>query len=432
VKKNIQADSLSRWPDLCSQGIDNEDVIVLPEHLFVNLINMKLQKKIANAKNMDYDAAEAIKELLKQGPREAKKDLMDWEVEDFEGENVLFYKGKNYVPIDAELQREIVQRYHDHPTAEHPGELQTFNTVKEHYWWPGLWVFIKNHVQGCGICQQFKIDRNPTKPVFMPLEGAKSTQPFASCFMDLIMDLPPIDGCNSILVMVDRGNTKGAILIPMTKTLMQEGAGQLLLDNLYKRFGLPDKMLSDREPQFAAKAFCELLKLLGIKLNLTTAYHPQTDGATERVNQEIKAYLLIYCSVHPTEWKNSLSMLKFTHNNWRHTDQNHTSFELMNGEAPVAIPTTFENTKFPSVVKKIKNLVTSREEALAAHELARSCMAERIKSNFVPFKKGQIVWLDSRHLKTNYHKKMAPKQEGPLKIKEVLELVTYQLKLLES
>ena len=59
----------------------------------------------------------------------------------------------------------------------------------------------------------------------------------------------------------------------------------------------------------------------------------------------------------------------------------------MQGEAPLAIPTSFENTKFPSVAEKIKNLVTSREEALAAHELARSRMAERIKSNFTPFKK---------------------------------------------
>jgi hypothetical protein len=103
----------------------------------------------------------------------------------------------------------------------------------------------------------------------------------------------------------------------------------------------------------------------------------------------------------------------------------------MNGKALVAIPTTFENTKFPSVAEKIKNLVTSRE-ALAAHELARSHMAERIKLNFIPFKKGQMVWLDSRHLKTNYHKKMAPKREGPFKIEEVLGPVTYQLKLPES
>jgi transposase InsO family protein len=99
--------------------------------------------------------------------------------------------------------------------------------------------------------------------------------------MDLITDLPPINDCDSILVVVDRGNREGAILIPMAKTLTQEGAGQLLLDNFYKRFGLPDKMLSDQGPQFAAKAFHELLKLLGIKSNLTTAYHPQTDGATK-------------------------------------------------------------------------------------------------------------------------------------------------------
>jgi transposase InsO family protein len=87
----------------------------------------------------------------------------------------------------------------------------------------------------------------------------------------------------------------------MTKTLTQEGAGQLLLDNLYKWFGLSDKMLSDQGPQFAAKAFHKLLKLLEIKSNLTMAYHPQTDSTTERVNQEIEAYLLIYCSAHPTK-----------------------------------------------------------------------------------------------------------------------------------
>ena len=118
----------------------------------------------------------------------------------------------------------------------------------------------------------------------MPLEEAKSTQPFTSCSMDLITDLPPVDGYNSILVVVDRGNTKGAILIPTTKTLTQEGAGQLLLDNLHKWFGLPDKILSDRGPQFAAIAFRKLLKLLGIKLNLK---QPIIHRLTELLNESI-------------------------------------------------------------------------------------------------------------------------------------------------
>lgn len=76
----------------------------------------------------------------------------------------------------------------------------------------------------------------------------------------------------------------------------------------------------------------------------------------------------------------------------------------------------------------MKNLVTSQEEALAAHELAQSCMADQIKTNFAPFKKGQLVWLDTQNLKTTYHK-MTPKQEGPFKIEEVLGPLTYCLKL---
>jgi hypothetical protein len=100
---------------------------------------MELQKKIANARNMHYDAVEAIKELLEQGPKEVKKDLMDWKVKEFEGENVLYYKGKNYVPIDAELRRGIGQRYHDHLTAGHPEEL--LKLVLKHLVVISLFVF---------------------------------------------------------------------------------------------------------------------------------------------------------------------------------------------------------------------------------------------------------------------------------------------------
>ena len=102
-KKNIQADALSRRPDLCPEGIDNENVVVLPEHLFANSINTELQRRIANTENMDYDVAEAIKRLLGENPNEAKKDLEDWKVEEFEGKNILFYKGRSYIPNDGEL-----------------------------------------------------------------------------------------------------------------------------------------------------------------------------------------------------------------------------------------------------------------------------------------------------------------------------------------
>ena len=82
-KKNIQADTLSRRPDLCPEETDNKNVVVLLKHLFANLTNTELQRRIANTGNMDYDAAEAIKGLLGEGPNKAKKDLENWEVEDF-------------------------------------------------------------------------------------------------------------------------------------------------------------------------------------------------------------------------------------------------------------------------------------------------------------------------------------------------------------
>jgi hypothetical protein len=95
----------------------------------------------------------------------------------------------------------------------------------------------------------------------------------------------------------------------------------------------------------------------------------------------------------------------------------------------VAIPTTFEHTKYPAIEERMKQLIRDREEALAAHELARRQMAEMKKNTFSPFIKGQKVWLDTRNLKTFYHKKMAPKREGPFEIEEVLGPVTYRLKL---
>ena len=133
--------------------------------------------------------------------------------------------------------------------------------------------------------------------------------------MDLITDLPPAEGFDSILVIVDQGLTKGIILIPCTKTITAEETARLLLKNLYKRFGLPNNIISDWGPQFASIAFRELLKLLGITSALSIAYHPQTDRTTEHVNQEIEAYLLIYCTSHPEKWPQAIHTMEFTHSN---------------------------------------------------------------------------------------------------------------------
>ena len=93
-----------------------------------------------------------LKLLLEKAPAEMTTGLEDWRLENTNGQNILFYKGKNYIPKDTELQQDIVKIFHDHQTARHPGEIGTYNAVQQHYWWPGLRTFVKNYIQGCGTC----------------------------------------------------------------------------------------------------------------------------------------------------------------------------------------------------------------------------------------------------------------------------------------
>ena len=137
--KMIQSDTLSRRPDFIpEEDHDNENRIFLPENMFINLIDLDLQDRIAKSKNYDFDIKNALEILLEKGPNTLQSNLEDWKLEKHNGENVMFYKGKNYIPNDLGLRQDIVKMCHDHETAGHPGELETFNSVKQYYWWPGV------------------------------------------------------------------------------------------------------------------------------------------------------------------------------------------------------------------------------------------------------------------------------------------------------
>ena len=129
----IQSDTLSRRPDFIpNDDSDNEEMTILPNNLF---INVDLQQWIANCTATDKDTADALITLVKDGPSSLKNQLDDWMIEPFEGKNILFYKGKNYIPQDQDLRRDIARIFHDHETAGHPGELETYNAIVEYYEW---------------------------------------------------------------------------------------------------------------------------------------------------------------------------------------------------------------------------------------------------------------------------------------------------------
>ena len=199
--------------------------------------------------------------------------------------------------------------------------------------------------------------------------------------------------------------------------------------NLFKHFGLPDKLISDCDPRFASQVFQELMKALRIRSSMSTAFHPQSNGTTECFNQEIKAYLSIYCISTPTNWPAHLPVLEFVHNSRKHADRINTPFEIMFRYQPPALPTLFQETKILELDERLQLLEEIRREALTAHEIAQEHMYACIKSDFKPFTLGQKVWLEARNLKTMYNKKIKPKREGPFPITEVLGPITYRLTL---
>ena len=126
----VQSDALSQRPDLCpDEDKDNEDMIMLPDDMFLNLIDVDLQEKIAMSNDLDGNAAEALKLLLEKALTPMTVGLEDWTIERTYEQNILFYNGKNYIPRNTELRRDIVKTFHDHETAGHPGEIGTYNAI---------------------------------------------------------------------------------------------------------------------------------------------------------------------------------------------------------------------------------------------------------------------------------------------------------------
>ncbi|KAF8638134.1 hypothetical protein AX16_010568 [Volvariella volvacea WC 439] len=269
----------------------------------------------------------------------------------------------------------------------------------------------------------------------MPIQPLADDRPFTTITMDFITDLPESRGFNALLVIIDHGGTKGMIINPCRKDITAEETAELIHNSIYRRFGLPRKIISDRGTQFAAQIFQEWQKLLGTKTTLSTAYHPQTDGETERMNQEIETYLRIYCGNFPKEWATShhITNLEFSHNFRTPNARNESPFYLMMGYHPKAIPEHPEPSYIPDVNKQLRVLTEARKEALAAHELAKINMTKWNHTSYTPFKVGEQVWLEAKNLKTHrIAKKLAPKHEGPFKIIKVLGPITFQLELPEQ
>jgi len=208
----------------------------------------------------------------------------EWRQED----GLMLKEEKVYVPKDEKLRAEVIRLHHDMPVGGHGGQWKTAELVTRNFWWPGVTREVKQYVEGCDACQCNKNRTQPPAGKLMPNLIPKKAWTHISA--DFIMKLPLAQGYDAILVVVDRF-TKMAHFVPTTEKTSAEGLARLFRDNIWKLHGLPDSIISDRGPQFAAGIMKELNHMLGIETKLSTAFHPQTNGQTERMNQELEQYL---------------------------------------------------------------------------------------------------------------------------------------------
>ena len=150
-------------------------------------------------------------------------------------------------------------------------------------------TFLHKYISGCADCQAAKVNTHPTVPRLSPL-AVESPLPFSSISVDLITGLPDSHGYDSVMVVVDHGLMKGVIYCPCTKNINSEGVAQLFFTNVFPRFGLHSKVISNRGPQFASAFAWELAHLLHYDVTLSTAYHPQTDCYTACVIRSLAAH----------------------------------------------------------------------------------------------------------------------------------------------
>ena len=239
--------------------------------------------------------------------------------------------------------------------------------------------------------------------------------------------LPESRGCDTILTVTNHDCTKAVILIPCKENMGSEEVARLFRDHAFPYTGIPRKIISDRDPRFTSQFFKELCDQLDIKQNISSAYHPQTDGQSERTNQTLETILRIYCNHQQDNWADWLKIAQYVINCCPSSTTKKPPYKLWMG----FIPRTHQPTRIgnvPALEERKSRLLQACNDAQEAISKAQSLWQK--SPHFLRYHVDQQVWLEGTHLRTTHPtNKLRAKRFGPFKILEVLSPVTYRLEL---
>lgn len=340
----------------------------------------------------------------------------------------VYYRGRLVIdPEDADLQLQLVYRTHASGPGGHPGRTKTIDLMNRTYWWPGMTVQVRKYVNACQLCYKTKQPR--TKPVGFLKPLPLPLAPWRDISVDYITPLPPCERRGQIfqhvVVVVDR-LTKMRHFIP-TVGLSAEELADRFIDRVYSLHGLPETIVSDRGTQFVSAFWRALSGRLAVALKPSSAYHPQTNGQTERINAELEKYLRSFISWAQDDWVDWLPLAEFAGNNVASETTGASPFFINYGFHPrmgvepmkpcppeLSESQRVEFFKATEVADRFKAII---EEATAMAKQAQDryeINANRHRDDAPKYKVEDKVWLNMEHQKTGRPShKLEPRWEGP-------------------
>ncbi|QRW23084.1 Retrotransposable element Tf2 protein [Rhizoctonia solani] len=368
-KQSGKPDALSRRSDYIDTPQEPE--VMLPSEVFANTSEEELEivTDIRTKLKEDPSLEPIIKFLTEDADnappsiRKAYREY-DWE------EDLLWYRGKLVVLDSETLKEQLLREFHDSPLAGHPGQQRTLELVSRNYWWPGMKSSAKEWVKCCPVCQANQRAHAPVislKPLEVP------PFPFHTISYNFITGFPKSQGHDAILVVIDSFSKFGHF-IPTSKRVTSKGLADLFVNHVWKLHGLPIKTISNRGTTFTGKFLRALYQQLGIKPAFSLAYHPESNGQTERVNQFIEFYLRLYVAADHSDWATWLPLAEYAYNNAKHSATGKTPFELIYGRNPVMNPSNIP-ANVPEADLVADTLAQEWKEAESALRMTKERMA---------------------------------------------------------
>lgn len=271
-----------------------------------------------------------------------------------------------------------------------------------------------------------------TKPVSKLHPHDIPTEQWEIVGTDMIGELPKAGGFDATSVFTNKF-TKRLRLVLMHTTVTSEGMARIFQDWIFSLHGLPQKFVHDCGPQYHSKFMKELYQLLGIKGNFTTAYHLQTNGQTEQMNQEIEHYLQLFINYHQTDWHEWLPMAEFVYNDREHSLTKVTPFFANNGHHPSNGTNPKMTSNNPTAQEFAEQMQKTQDKAALALKKAADDMKQQYDIHCwksVEYKEGDQVWLEGTNISGDHPmKKLSNKYYGPFKLITKIGKSVYKLAL---